>query len=121
MSPHLSIYKPQITWYLSGLNRITGSILSGGFYIFGSAYLFAPLFGWHLEASTLAAAFGALPVALKFLIKYLVSLPFAFHSFNGVRHLLWDTGREFGNKQVVRSGWAVVGLTVVGSGVLAYM
>jgi succinate dehydrogenase (ubiquinone) cytochrome b560 subunit len=29
-SPHLSIYKPQITWYLSMTHRITGAILSGG-------------------------------------------------------------------------------------------
>lgn len=29
-SPHLSIYKPQITWILSSLNRITGVALSGG-------------------------------------------------------------------------------------------
>ena len=89
--------------------------------MFGAAYALAPLFGWHVEASTLAAAFGAWPVALKFLTKYFVSLPFTFHSFNGLRHLLWDTGREFGNKQVIRSGWLVIGLTFVGSGVLAYM
>jgi succinate dehydrogenase (ubiquinone) cytochrome b560 subunit len=30
ISPHLSIYQPQITWYLSMFNRITGAILSGG-------------------------------------------------------------------------------------------
>ena len=29
-SPHLSIYKPQITWYLSILHRMTGGVLSGG-------------------------------------------------------------------------------------------
>jgi succinate dehydrogenase (ubiquinone) cytochrome b560 subunit len=30
ISPHLSIYKPQIPWVLSSLNRITGAVLSGG-------------------------------------------------------------------------------------------
>ena len=30
ISPHLSIYKPQIPWVLSSLNRITGALLSGG-------------------------------------------------------------------------------------------
>lgn len=48
-------------------------------------------------------------------MKFLVALPFTFHSFNGVRHLVWDSGREFANKSVVRTGWAVVGLTLVSS------
>ena len=30
ISPHLGIYKPQVTWYLSGFNRIAGAVLSGG-------------------------------------------------------------------------------------------
>ena len=69
----------------------------------------------------MAAAFGSLPVVAKFGLKYLVALPFTFHSWNGIRHLVWDTGREFSNKAVQRTGWFVVGLTFVSSGVLAYM
>ena len=49
-----------------------------------------------------------------------IGLPFWFHSWNGVRHLVWDTGREFSNKQVQVTGWTVVGLTVVSSAVLAF-
>lgn len=48
-------------------------------------------------------------------VKFLVSVPFVFHCVNGVRHLVWDSGRQFGNRRVVRSGWVVVGATVVGS------
>ena len=121
VSPHLSIYQPQITWYGSALNRVTGTALSGGFYLFGISYLVAPLLGWHLESATLAASFGSLPFLAKFGIKYMVALPFTFHSFNGIRHLVWDTGREFSNKQVQRTGWTVVGLSIVSSGILAYM
>ncbi|KAG7002305.1 hypothetical protein G7Y79_00027g059970 [Physcia stellaris] len=121
VSPHLLIYKPQISWYLSALNRITGSTLSGGFYLFGAAYLCAPLFGWHLDSASMAAAFGSLPVAVKVMLKFGVAMPFTFHSFNGVRHLIWDTGRELSNKGVQRTGWTVVGLSVVGSGILAVL
>ena len=121
ISPHLSIYQPQITWYGSALNRITGSVLSGGIYVFGAAYLFSPLFGWHLESAHLAEMFGSLGPVTKYIIKFGVALPFCYHSFNGVRHLVWDSGREFSTAAVMRTGWAVVGLTVVGSGVLAYM
>ena len=69
----------------------------------------------------MAAAFAGWPMAVKVLCKFGVALPFTFHSFNGIRHLVWDTGREFSNKQVQRTGWFVVGATVVVSGVLAYL
>ncbi len=112
-SPHLTIYRPQITWYASITHRITGSILSGGVYCFGAAYLVAPLFGWHLESATLAAAFGAWPVAAKVATKFFIAWPFTFHCLNGVRHLVWDTGAQFANKQVNATGWTVVGLSTV--------
>ena len=63
-----------------------------GVYVFGAAYLVSPLFGWHLDVPTMAAAFGSLPVAAKVGLKTAIALPFVFHSINGVRHLTWDTG-----------------------------
>ncbi|KAL8959487.1 MAG: hypothetical protein Q9193_003658, partial [Seirophora villosa] len=106
VSPHLTIYQTQIPWTLSALNRITGSVLSGGFYVFGFAYLVSPLLGWHIESAALAQSFAELPTLVKGGLKFLVALPFTFHSFNGVRHLIWDSGREFANKSVVRTGKA---------------
>jgi len=98
---------------------MTGSILSGGVYIFGAAYLVAPLFGWHLESATLAAAFGSWPVAAKVGTKFLIAWPFTFHSFNGLRHLVWDTGAGFANKQVNATGWTVIGVSTVSALALA--
>ena len=77
--------------------------------------------GWHLESAHLAEAFGSLGPWTKGLIKFGVALPFTYHSFKGINHLVWDSGREFGNKRVQVAGWTVVGLTVVGSGILAYL
>ncbi|KAI9850951.1 MAG: hypothetical protein M1838_004736 [Thelocarpon superellum] len=110
-----------ITWYASGLNRITGTILSGGLYVFATAYLAAPLFGWHLDSASIAAAVATWPVAAKVLAKFSLAMPFTFHCFNGLRYLSWDTGSTFANKQVIRTGWIVVGATVVSSGILAYL
>ncbi|KAG5291727.1 succinate dehydrogenase cytochrome b560 subunit [Histoplasma ohiense] len=121
VSPHLSIYQPQITWILSSTNRITGVALSGGLYIFASAYLVAPLLGWHLESASIAAAFAGLPLAAKFCLKFAAALPFTFHSFNGCRHLVWDMGKQFTNKQVIVTGWTVVGLTVSSALALAFL
>jgi len=120
-SPHLSIYRPQVTWYLSGLNRIAGVALSGGLYLFGISYLVAPLVGWHLESASIAAAFATWPIALNVAAKFVVALPFTFHCFNGVRHLVWDTGRAFNNKTVIRTGWTVVGVSTAAALYLATM
>ncbi|ERF73213.1 hypothetical protein EPUS_03054 [Endocarpon pusillum Z07020] len=121
VSPHLKIYRPQITWILSALNRITGSVLSGGFYIFGAAYLVSPLFGWHLDTASLAAAFASWPWAAQLAAKMAAAFPFTFHAWNGIRHLTWDVGAALNNQQVIRTGWVVVGFTVVSSLALALL
>ena len=93
------------------------------------------MFGWHLDVASMAAAFGSLPVAAKFGIKTVIAFPFTYHSLNGLRHLAWDTGscnkitlfRELlmiivlSNKQVIVTGWAVVGLSSVTAIALAMM
>ncbi|KZF25479.1 succinate dehydrogenase cytochrome b560 subunit [Xylona heveae TC161] len=119
VAPHLTIYKPQMTSIGSGLTRITGAVLSGGFYIFGAAYLAAPLVGWHLESASLAAAFGSLPVIAKVLIKSVAAFPFTYHCINGVRHLIWDMGKSFTNRQIQIGGWAAFGLSGISAVYLA--
>jgi succinate dehydrogenase (ubiquinone) cytochrome b560 subunit len=121
VAPHLSIYKPQITWIASSLHRITGSVLSGGFYIFGFGYLVAPLFGMHWESHAIAAAVGSLPLIAKMGLKFSLAMPFTFHCINGVRHLVWDTGAQMTKKQVVWTGWTVVAATVLSSAALVAM
>ena len=110
-----------MTWYASALNRITGSVLSGGLYVFATAYLLSPLLGWHLESAAIAEWFGGFGAVTKGVLKFGISWPFTFHCWNGVRHLVWDTGREFGNKRVQVTGWIVVGLSVVSSTILAFV
>ena len=119
VAPHLSIYRPQITWYASSFHRITGIVLSGSLYLFATGYLVSPLLGWHLESASIAAAFGALPLIAKVLLKGTLALPFTFHSLNGLRHLTWDLGRALTNQQVIKTGWTVVGLSVASALALA--
>ena len=120
-SPHLAIYKWQMTSVLSISNRATGLFLSAGFYAFGLSYLVSPLLGWDITSTSLAAAFGAWPLALKAAAKFTVAFPFAFHSWNGIRHLIWDFGKELSNKRVIQTGWTMLGLTVVSSLYLAFL
>ncbi|OJJ65066.1 hypothetical protein ASPSYDRAFT_141060, partial [Aspergillus sydowii CBS 593.65] len=120
VSPHLTIYQPQITWIVSIATRVTGVALSGGLYLYATAYLLSPtVTGWNIGSESLVNSFGSLSPVSQFALKFAVALPFSFHSFNGVRHLIWDTGSMFTNKQVAVSGWTVVGASVVAAFMLA--
>jgi hypothetical protein len=86
VSPHLKIYQPQIPWILSGLNRITGCVVSGGFYLFGAAYLVSPLFGWHLDS-------GKSPPSCEvFTVLGVRSM------MTDLRQLLWQRGLQLGRR-----------------------
>ncbi len=107
MSPHLQIYRPQITSVLSILHRISGVILTVG--AFGLAWwLLALAEGGEHYAH--AAAVVASPFGLLLLFGF--SLALVYHLLNGLRHLLWDMGWGFEISDTYRSGWTVVVLTV---------
>ena len=121
VSPHLDIYDKQQTYFGGSIwMRITGSAFSGSLYVFATAYLAAPLLGWHLESASLAASFGALPFAVKGGLKMLAAWPFTFHAFNGVRHLLFDMGYGFKRQTIVKTGWYIWGASLVSGAYLAF-
>ncbi|KAI9139944.1 hypothetical protein BKA69DRAFT_1030013, partial [Paraphysoderma sedebokerense] len=106
LSPHLSIYQPQLTSTMSIAHRITGAGLSGLFYA-SSLYL---LVGSSADLVTAAAS---LPAPVFFGAKFITAFPFAYHSFNGIRHLVWDAGYALSLKGVYMSGYATLGATAV--------
>lgn len=113
VSPHLTIYQPQLTWTLSGLHRVTGVVMGGAFYALTCGYAATALLNIPFETSTLVGAFAALPFAVKLLAKAAMVFPFVFHSLNGVRHIVWDFGKELTLSGVYRTGYIVMGATAV--------
>ncbi|KAL4968354.1 succinate:quinone oxidoreductase subunit C [Aspergillus stella-maris] len=118
VSPYLTVFRQKITGTVSIATRITGIILSSGIYLYASAYALSPITGWDTSPSTVVEKFSELGPGTKGAVKILVAWPFLFHCLNGVRHLVWDTGVGLNNRAVVRSGWGVVGGSVVGGVVL---
>ena len=108
LSPHLQVYRPQITSVLSITHRVTGVLLSIGI---------AGLVAWLAAAAAGPESFAvAREIAGSWpglIILFIWSLCLVYHLLNGIRHLVWDTGRGLGLKPVRLSGWAVVVGTVV--------
>lgn len=104
LSPHLQIYRPQITSVLSILHRITGVGLLLGF---------ALAVWWFLAAATGAAYFDFVDGIVTSWLGHLVLLGSTwalwYHLANGIRHLVWDLGYGFGLGQVTQSGLVVLG------------
>lgn len=112
-SPHFTIYQPQITWIGSIANRATGGALSGVLYAFTLAYLAGPVVGIPVDTAHVVELVASLPDWFKYAVKGAVGMSFSYHSWNGIRHLLWDAGKLMSNQAVQRSGWVVIGVSVV--------
>jgi succinate dehydrogenase cytochrome b subunit len=110
LSPHLQVYRPQITSVLSILHRISGIGLGVG----------TVLLVWWLAA--LASGPAAFAAVQRFLSSWLGMLllfgwtvALMFHFSNGIRHLAWDAGYGFEKPTVRASGWTVVAVTAATS------
>lgn len=87
--------------------RITGTTLSAASYCFFATYLLAPVIGLHLDTASLVSAFAELPMMVKSGIKLVVSFPFAFHFFNGLRQLYYDMGFGYKKNTIKRNDYIV--------------
>ncbi|KAG6844091.1 hypothetical protein H0H87_009881 [Tephrocybe sp. NHM501043] len=116
-SPHFTIYQPQLTWIASIFNRGAGVGLSVLLYGFSLAYLVAPT---TFDSTHVIEAVAGFPDAVKYAGKFVLALPFAFHSFNGLRHLAWDMGKFMTVKGCYSSGYAVLGATAVSTLALVF-
>lgn len=118
MSPHLTIYKPQLTSILSISHRGTGIALSAIL----SAFPIAMMCGDNMYPYYLnEVAQMELGFAIIYAAKFALAFPFMFHTFNGIRHLTWDMGHGFSLRALYKSGYGVVLLSVLFSALIAYL
>jgi len=108
LSPHLQIYKPQLTSVLSILHRITGAGLGLGA-ILVTAWLLAALSG--VDAFATATQFRESFIGQVMLFGWLFA--FVYHFLNGIRHLKWDAGFGLDIESAYRSGYVVIFGSVV--------
>ncbi len=108
LSPHLQVYRPQMTSVLSILHRITGVALSVG----------TLMVLWLLVAAAMgegayntARWFVSSPLGIFMMMGWTVAL--YYHLFNGVRHLIWDMGYLFNIRHATWAGYAVLAMTAL--------
>lgn len=111
LSPHLQIYKRQMSSVSSILHRITGIAL-----IVGSLVLVSWI--WAVAYSPacldLIHCFFQSPFGLVLLVGW--SAAFFYHFANGIRHLAWDAGYGFEVRTSIASGWFVFIFTAILTG-----
>ncbi|KAG9301651.1 hypothetical protein G9A89_016721 [Geosiphon pyriformis] len=116
-----NIYKPQLTSILSLGHRVTGAGLATILYASALAYTTGPLFGFSWDTDTVVAAITTLPPGAKFAGKFTLGFAASYHTFNGIRHLIWDTGLSLTIKGVYTTGWTVLTLSTISSLYLALL
>jgi succinate dehydrogenase / fumarate reductase cytochrome b subunit len=112
LSPHLTIYRPQLTSITSILTRITGNAL------IVAAVL---IIWWLLAAATSPQYFAVADAVITSwfgdLILTLSLWAMWYHYLAGIRHLYFDTGKGLDIATAEKLGWAVV----IGSVVLSIL
>ncbi len=103
LSPHLGVYRWQISNTLSILHRLTGAALTLGALAF-TLWLVALAAGpdFFLDFVDVLGS----PPGIVLLFGW--TFCFFYHLSNGVRHLFWDAGLGFDLAQARRSGILVV-------------
>jgi len=103
LSPHLSIYRPQLTSMTSILTRITGNAL-----LVGALLIVA----WFLSAAISPGCFAAVNALVTSWFGDLVMVgslwAIWYHTLAGLRHLYWNTGRGLEIETAQKLGWGVI-------------
>ena len=103
LSPHLQVYKPQLTSVLSITHRATGVALAAGPLL---------LVWWIVAAATGEEYFTFVQGIMASWPGLIVLSGFSwavfYHLCNGIRHLFWDAGYGFELETAYKSGWATV-------------
>ena len=116
LSPHLQVYKPQLTSVMSILHRITGMLLALGVLVF-TYWLYRVVTDVNI-ANQITAFFAS---GLGMVLLFVWIFTFNYHLCNGIRHLFWDAGKGFEIPTVYKSGVVVVIMAVLLTAIIFFL
>ncbi|WP_298436651.1 succinate dehydrogenase, cytochrome b556 subunit [uncultured Jannaschia sp.] len=108
LSPHLQVYRPQLTSMTSILTRITGNALVVGGLL---------ITWWFVAAAAGPEAFATADAVLTSWFGKLVFLgsiwALWYHTLAGIRHLIWDQGYGLEVETAEKLGWGIIGGSIL--------
>lgn len=108
LSPHMTIYRPQVTSVFSILHRITGVAMTLGATL---------IVWWFLAAATSPEYFATVDGLLTSWLGALILIGSVwalwFHFCNGIRHLIWDLGKGMEIDDVAQTAWLTLAVSVI--------
>lgn len=108
LSPHLQIYKPQLTSVLSIVHRITGVVSFIGFLC---------VLTWLIVLAWDPKLYGFLQrIVLSWPVQVVLfawTFSLIYHLCNGIRHLMWDALKGFELDEVYKSGRIVLAVSLI--------
>lgn len=109
LSPHLTVYRPQMTSMTSIFVRITGNALVVGALL---------VVWWFIAAAIGPEAFARADAVLRSWFGDLVLFGSLwavwYHGLGGIRHMIWDSGRGLDLESSYAMGYGMI----IGSAVL---
>jgi len=106
LSPHIQIYRPQLTSVLSIVNRITGVVLS-----FCAVALVAWLTSAAAGPQVYSTVHGFIRSWLGQILLFGCTYSFFLHLCGSIRHLAWDAVYGFELRTIYASGWTVLAIS----------
>ena len=108
LSPHLQIYKPQMTSFTSILHRLTGIYLFLGVLILSWFFIYYQyqtdlVFGGNYKKCS-----SNIWVYATYFFSFTWLFALYYHLCNGVRHLMWDIGKGYDIKDAYRNAYIVI-------------
>lgn len=108
LSPHLQVYRPQLTSILSITHRATGVALSLG--TLGLVCWLMAIAGGEAQFVSVQGFYASF---IGKLLLFGWSYALFYHLCNGLRHLLWDAGKNLEIEAVNKGGLVVLASSAV--------
>ncbi len=108
LSPHLSVYKPQLTSGMSIFHKITGIGMAGGVVV-----LVAWLACLALGKETYDTLMALLTTPVGQILLFGWTWAFFYHLCCGIRHLLWAAGWSLSIKAVYVTGYIALAVSTL--------
>jgi succinate dehydrogenase / fumarate reductase cytochrome b subunit len=125
LSPHLSIYKPQITSITSILHRITGVAIYFGL-VFGIIYVAMISYNQntleqeHQFVCASCQIFAFIKNSFICIIVFGFSFSVIYHALNGIKYLFWAMSKGLDVKTSAIIAYVVISATIILSTFVSY-